>query len=130
MNAPIAAVVLCVFAQVAAAQCLDTTAAAAAGAATTAGTQQQRANPDIIRTSANVKPAATAGMVRGEAQAMRTAAGVTPAAREVAMPRDAAAPTRDVAADTREQRDDSALLWAALALMSGIALRRYSAGSR
>ncbi|AEG92176.1 hypothetical protein [Ramlibacter tataouinensis] len=102
MKAPILAMVLCIFAPLAAAQCAAASTPAAAG--------PLRGGADLIKTSTAV--------VR-EPAVLRTAA----VQREVA-------PVQRETAAAQEERNDPALLWVALALMSGIALRRHGAGNR
>ncbi len=107
MNAPIVAMVLCVFTQVATAQCVDSPTASSSPA-----TAARPGGAELIKASAAVGRDVP---VRHTTLAAHDTAP-HPARREAAEP----AP--------QQQRDDSALLWAALALMSGIALRRRNAG--
>ena len=100
MNATIAATILCLCTQLAAAQGV---AASAAGGTPVRGT-------DLIKTAA--------------ASPQRDVAG----ARAMA-PHEPAAAAGTVPAES-PRSDDSGLLLAGLALMAGIALRRYSAGPR
>ena len=111
MRSPIIAIVLCIVSATAVAQCVAQPPSAALTAAATAtpvtitparpGPDTKKAAPELIK---------TAGAVTHDAPVMR------------------AAPSPAHSADAEPpRRTGSAMLLAALALMSGIALRRYSA---
>jgi len=114
MNRTIAAIVLCVLAQAASAQCIASSDAPATaqmqavsdtavrGAGTNAGAAAAKPNRELIKT-------ATAS----------TRDGVPPAGRDTA--------ARSTEEQDQPRRGGTAMLLAALALMSGIALRRYGA---
>lgn len=115
MHSSLTAIVLCMFAQAAAAQCLDT--APLVGAA-------RHANA-VVKTSKGV----THAVARPGGELIKTATAGT---------RDAPAATDEIAQDSRSKqgapegsdhppRSGKAMLLAAVALMSGIALRRFSA---
>jgi hypothetical protein len=114
MQREITAIVLCMFAQAAAAQCVATDATPAAQAAATVAT--------TVRTAAPGTPAQNA---------QRPAPGLIKSAE--AGTRDGAPSMREATGARAQQQDDhprrggTAMLLAALALMSGIALRRYGA---
>lgn len=113
MQKPIAAIIFSVIAQGAIAQCVSPVS-----------TQPAAAQPATVHTAAAVqaKPAA-----RPSGELIQTAAAGTrddmpPAMRET--PR-----THDANNEDRPHRGGTAMLLAALALMSGIALRRYGASN-
>ncbi len=122
MHSSLTAVVLCVCAQVASAQC----------AAEAPATRDARMGAEVILTSTagSASPVATAARPGGEL--IKTAAAGT---------RDIPAATRDAKVlrgtsdslqddDEHPRRSGTAMLLAALAVMSGIALRRYGAGKQ
>lgn len=109
MYSSLTAVVLCIFAQAAMAQCVDSGAVAL----------DTRPGAEIAKKT-KTAPMPVAGAVRPGGELIKTAAAGThdavPIKREVS-----------AAADEKEsQRSGPAMLLAALALMSGIALRRYT----
>lgn len=112
MHSPLTAVVLCLFAQAAAAQC---TPATVAHDALTAA-EVSRA-PVVLSTTK-----APAPQVKGEL--IKTAAAGTRDA-PVAMVREPS--VHAASSDEHPRRGGTAMLLAALALMSGIALRRFGA---
>lgn len=126
MHSSLTAVVLCILAQAAAAECV--------ASATQQGSDTVRAV--IVAASSSpstfTTPAAPSAITRPGGELIKTAAAGT---------RDTPAVQRETAAMVRPARhlqDDedpaprsgTAMLLAALALMSGIALRRYSSGSQ
>lgn len=102
MRPLITSIVLCVFAQVAAAQCVNPATATPVSA-------QVRPGPELI-TSAVAAPGETAPLRR---------ASVTTAAK-----------SSDAAGEEHHRPTGTAMLLAAVALMTGIALRRASADYR
>jgi hypothetical protein len=118
MHRSLTAVVLCIFAQVAAA-CLP---AAMQDRAARTGTE-------TIKSTAKAIPAAPAPVQGGEL--IKTAAAGTrdapPGARPAGL---VIRPSTDSAKGEKETRSESAMLLAALALMSAIALRRYGANKQ
>ena len=118
MHSSLTAVVFCLFAQAALAQCVDSLPVA---------NDARQAGEQIVKKT-KTAPMPVAGAVRPGGELIKTAAAGThdgPAmARET--------PARVAAATTHEgdppKRGGPAMLLAALALMSGIALRRYGAG--
>jgi hypothetical protein len=118
MHSSLTAVVLCIFAPATAAQCV---AAAPQG-------RDVRMGVETIKT-ATIAPTSTAPVRQG-GKLIKTAAAGT---RDVsAGPREAAPSVRDKVGsvksdDEHPPRSGTAMLLAALALMSGIALRRYGA---
>lgn len=121
MHSSLTAVVLCISAQVAAAQCVPDNTPVAQGASMGA---------PMIKTSA--KPVVAAPTARTGGELIKTAAAGTrdaPAvARETPVPRDTQA--RIQASEENPQRSGTAMLLAALALMSGIVLRRFGSNKQ
>ena len=110
MHSPLTAVVLCVFVQAAAAQCVAPVPVA----------QDLRASAVVVKKA----PPAEAAPRSGGGELIKAAAASTHEARpSVTRSSPAARPS----GDDEQRRGGPAMLWAALALMSGIALRRYSA---
>lgn len=114
MQRPIAAIVLCVLAQVATAPAIASTAAPAAA-------QVQAASDTSVRAAG---PTTGATAAKPNRELIKTATAST---------RDGVPPARDPATarakgeQDQPRRGGTAMLLAALALMSGIALRRYGA---
>ena len=101
MRSPVIAIVLCIVSAAAVAQCVaqpPAVTAAVTAPAARPGPDTKKPSPELIK---------TAGAVTHDAPAMR--------------------PTPSAETGDRPRRTGSAMLLAALALMSGIALRRYSA---
>ena len=118
MHSSLTAMVLCVFAQTAAAQCLDTTPFAGPA---------RQANA-VVKTSTGVAHTAP----RSGGDLIKTAAAGT---RDAPVTADEVAPdslsTQAAPAGSDHQpRSGKAMLLAAVAVMSGSALRRYSANSQ
>jgi hypothetical protein len=113
MHSSLAAVVLCICAQTVAAQCVDTDLPV----------RDARAGVDVIRTS-TATPAAPAARTGGEL--IKTAAASTRDAPPVA--RESSARMQGDEED--HPRNGTAMLLAALAVMSGIALRRFGANNQ
>ena len=122
MHSSLTAVVLCILAQAAAAECV----------AAVDTRQPAEVTPASIAAPAVKAPAATSAAARPSGELIKMAAAGT---------RDAPAAQRQTAAMVRPSRpvqdeeepaprSGTAMLLAALALMSGIALRRYSSGSQ
>ncbi|NPC57280.1 hypothetical protein [Caenimonas soli] len=113
MHSLLTAVVLCIFAHAALAQCVDSLPTAL----------DTRPGAEVVKKT-KPAPMPTAGAVRPGGELIKTAAAGThdapPIAREV---------SARATADQEEppRRGGPAMLLAALALMSGIALRRYGA---
>lgn len=121
MHSSLTAVVLCIFTQAASAQCLDDAALA----------REARMGVEVIKTSAvsSAIAAPASPVARQGGELIRTASAGTRDAPGAA--REGPAIARNVE-DTRDgsdqpRRSGTAMLLAALALMSGIALRRYGA---
>jgi hypothetical protein len=114
MRSPLIAVVLCILANAAAAQCVVPNAGNA------------RTTPDVVKASVAAAAPAHAGGELIKAAAAGTRDEIGPPSATV-MPR---TPQARVASDTQEhpRRSGTAMLLAALALMSGIALRRSGSG--
>jgi len=113
MYSSLTAVVLCIFAQAALAQCVDSPAVAL----------DTRPGAEIAK-KAKTAPMPVAGAVRPGGELIKTAAAGT---------HDTAPVMREVSAAAGEQeprRSGPAMLLAALALMSGIALRRYTSNQQ
>ncbi len=111
MHSSLTAVVLCIFAQSAAAQCVAISAA-----------DEGRAAANLAKQTAVIAPKAAAKAApQPGGELIKTAAAGT---REMPAPI-----AREASAQSPEhpQRGGTAMLLAALALMSGIALRRYGA---
>jgi hypothetical protein len=110
MQSPLTAVVLCIFAQAAAAQCVADPAA------------QARTGAELAKPAAVVvtKPAPKTASLPGGELIKTAAAGTHDAPSAI---------VRETPRDDSEhpRRGGTAMLLAALALMSGIALRRYGA---
>jgi cytochrome c5 len=105
MRSPVIAIVLCIVSAAAVAQCVAQPPTATVATATPAalarpGPDPKKPGPELIK---------TAGAVTHDAPAMR------------------ATPSPEKADGEPPRRTGSAMLLAALALMSGIALRRFSA---
>ena len=115
MHSSLTAIVLCIFAQTVAAQCVDTAPLA----------QAARSGSAMINTSKVMAPAAA----RFGGELITTAAaGTHDAARRTHETPQAARSTPTAPANEDDRpRSGTAMLLAAVALMSGIALRRYSA---
>lgn len=121
MHSSLAAVVLCICAQTVAAQCVDTDLPV----------RDARAGVDVIKTSTATPSAAPAPRTGGEL--IKTAAAgtrdVPGAAREMpSVVRDSSARMQGDEED--HPRNGTAMLLAALAVMSGIALRRFGANNQ
>lgn len=117
MHSSLTAGLLCIFAQAAAAQCVDTTLAGIARQPSETVTAPTMAAPAVARPGGElIKTAAAA--TRGAPPAPREAAQVA-----------RLAPSGQAEED-HQPRSGKAMLLAALALMSGIALRRYGANKR
>lgn len=116
MHSSLTAVVLCIFAQSALAQCVDSGPVAL----------DTRQATEIVK---KTKPAAmpVAGAVRPGGELIKTAAAGTHDAPAVARETPARATS---AGEEPPRRGGPAMLLAALALMSGIALRRYGANKQ
>jgi hypothetical protein len=118
MHSSLTAIVLCMFAQAASAQCTATTAPA------------QDVHPTATTARATGTPRPAQAAPHGGPELIKTAAASTrdddapPVARETA--------TRGPAGTDHDhpRRGGTAMLLAALALMSGIALRRYGGPPR
>lgn len=112
MHSSLIAVVLCIFAQAAAAECVATAPLA----------RDARTGAEVIKSVAATAP------VRAGGELIKTAAAGT---RDATGQREATAIVRDTAAapsgEDNPRRSGAAMLLAALAVMSGIALRRYDA---
>jgi hypothetical protein len=115
MHSSLTAVVLCIFAQSALAQCVDSLPAAD----TRQGTE--------IAKKAKTAPMPVAGTVRPGGELIKTAAAGTHDAPAVARETPARATS---GGEEPPRRGGPAMLLAALALMSGIALRRYGANKQ
>jgi hypothetical protein len=120
MHSSLAAVVLCICAQTVAAQCVDTDLLV----------RDTRVGVDVIKTSA-ASPAAAPARTGGEL--IKTAAAGTRDAPGAA--RDMPPVVRDASARMQGDEEDhprsgTAMLLAALAVMSGIALRRFGASNQ
>ena len=118
MHSSLTAIVLCIFAQSAAAQCVDTALLA----------QGARPASAVTNTSKVMTPAAA----RSGGELITTAAaGTHDAARRTHETPQAARSTPTAPANEDDRpRSGTAMLLAAVALMSGIALRRYSANQQ
>lgn len=114
MQREVTAIVLCILAQGAAAQCVATPAAPVAPA------------PAVVNETARPAGAAPAApnAVRPGGELIKTAAAGT---RDDAPPAGRGAMAARPAEQEHPHRSGTAMLLAALALMSGIALRRYGA---
>jgi hypothetical protein len=116
MHSPLTAVVLCIFAQAALAQCVDSRPVALDALQGT----------ELVKKT-KTAPMPVAGAVRPGGELIKTAAAGT---------HDAPAGVRETSARTVAGEEDPprrggpAMLLAALALMSGIALRRYGANKQ
>jgi len=116
MYSSLTAVVLCIFAQTALAQCVDSRPVAL----------DTRPDAEIVKKT-KTAPMPVAGAVRPGGELIKTAAAGThdtlPITREV---------SAGAAAGEEEspRRSGPAMLLAALALMSGIALRRYTSNQQ
>lgn len=121
MHRSLIAVVLCIAAQVAAADCV--TAAPAA--------PEVRGGADtLVKTSASALPAVPKPQARSGGELIKTAAAGTRDPGDGPRAGATVARTsaqRTQAAEEEPQRSGTAMLLAALALMSGIALRRFGA---
>ena len=115
MNRPFAAIVLWMFAQAAFAQCTP------AQSATETGPHLQAVS-DPVRVAA--APQAAAPVARPNRELIKTATAST---RDDAPPMARDATARAKGEQDQPRRGGTAMLLAALALMSGIALRRYGA---
>ncbi|MBA3774590.1 MAG: hypothetical protein H0X13_19490 [Ramlibacter sp.] len=112
MHSSLIAVVLCFFAQAALAQCVDVQPLA----------QDVRQGSELIKKAKTSVP----GAVRPGGELIKTAAAGTHDAPAIA--RDASpSATAPAGQEDTPRRGGPAMLLAALALMSGIALRRYGA---
>jgi hypothetical protein len=111
MHSPMTAVVLCVFVQAAAAQCVAPVPVA----------QDARNGAAVVR-----KTSAAEAAVRPAGGELIKAAAAGTHDELPAVTR--SSPPARADADDSQRRGGPAMLWAALALMSGIALRRYGAG--
>jgi hypothetical protein len=116
MNSSLGALVLCIFSQAALAQCVDSRPVAF------------DTHPDAeLAKKTKTAPTPVAGAVRTGGELITTAAAGT---------HDAPALAREVSASATageeepHRRGGAAMLLAALALMSGIALRRYGANDK
>ena len=118
MHSPLTAVVLCILAHAAHAQCVAPTAAldVRTGAELSTQVTTQVTTPSTPKPAFKM-PAAVAG-----GELIKTAAAGTRDAPPVM--REAPAPS-EASAEEHPHRGGTAMLLAALALMSGIALRRY-----
>lgn len=124
MHSSLTAVVLCILAQAASAECVAS-----------AGMRQGSDSARAVNVAASSSPSsftAPAAVARPGGELIKTAAAGT---RDTpAVQRETAAmvrPARHVQDDEEPApRSGTAMLLAALALMSGIALRRYSSGSQ
>jgi predicted component of type VI protein secretion system len=117
MYSSLTAVVLCIFTQAAAAQCVAPAPVA----------QQARPAPDLIKQKAVVTaPAGPIAHPRGEL--IKTASASTHDDEVLgAVTRGAPVAVADVQGEEQHRRGGTGMLLAALALMSGIALRRFGA---
>jgi hypothetical protein len=116
MHSSLTAVVLCLFVQAAAAECVTTAPLA----------REARQGAEMVKAS-NL-PAAAAPRPGGEL--IKTAAAGTRDAPGAARAGVARAAQRMPADEEHPPRSGTAMLLAALALMSGIALRRYGASKQ
>lgn len=114
MYSSLTAVVLCMFAQAALAQCVDSRPAAL----------DNRQGTELVN-KAKTAPMPVAGAVRPGGELIKTAAAGTHNGPPIL--REASARATD---GSQERRGGPAMLLAALALMSGIALRRYDANKQ
>jgi hypothetical protein len=115
MYSPLTAVVLCLFTQVALAQCIDSRPVAL----------DSRQGAELAK-KGKTAPMPVAGAVRPSGELIKTAAAGTHDGSAIA--REASA--RATAGEEPPRRGGPAMLLAALALMSGIALRRYDANKQ
>ncbi len=135
MQRSLIAVVLCIAAQVAAADCVTAAPAApeSRGGADTlvkTSTEARGESDALVKTSVSALPAAPKVQARNGGELIKTAAAGTRDPGDG--PRAGAAIARTSAQHTQAveeepQRSGTAMLLAALALMSGIALRRFGA---
>ncbi len=123
MHSSLTAVVLCVCAQVASAQCVVEAPAA----------RDARMGAEVIKTSTVSAAAPAATPARPGGELIKTASAGTrdaaAAAREGQVVRDAPM-TMQESDEEHPRRSGTAMLLTALAVMSGIALRRYGAGKQ
>lgn len=115
MQREVAAIVLCILAQAASAQCVATTTADAADVNAVPVTETVRADGT---------PAVPAAKKPAHGELIKTAAAGT---RDDDAPAAMTARAHPNGAQDHPRRGGTAMLLAALALMSGIALRRYGA---
>ena len=114
MYRSLTAVVLCIFSQASLAQCVDSGPAALAS----------RPNAELAKETMTA-PMPVTGAMRTGGELITTAAAGTHDAPPIAR-----ADSASAAAEEEPRRGGPAMLLAALALMSGIALRRYDANDQ
>lgn len=114
MHSSLTAVVLCIFAQTAFAQCMDSGPVV----------QDVRQARELVKKT-KTAPMPVTGAVRPAGELIKTAAAGTHDGPGMVRDSAARAATATAGEDDPPRRGGTAMLLAALALMSGIALRRY-----
>lgn len=118
MHSSLTAVVLCIFAQTALAQCVDSRPV----------TLDSRQGTELVMKTKTAPMPVAGAAVRPGGELIKTAAAGTHGAPPIA--RETSVRAATAGEETPPRRGGPAMLLAALALMSGIALRRYGANKQ